>query len=271
MGTPEESAVRFAGQIPELYDTLLVPMLFDPYAVDVCSRVQLAEGSLLEVAAGTGAVTRRLAAALPETVTIVATDLNQPMLDRAAARGTTRPVTWRQADAMALPFDDASFDVVVCQFGAMFFPDKATAYASVRRVLRPGGRFVFDVWGPIDDSPLAACVRDALADVFDDPPQFLARVPHGYHDPVRIAADLAAGGFAAPPQIDVVDLRCRAASAAEASTAFCYGTPTRNDVEARDPAALDRVAERVTALITERFGATDVDAPMRALVVTVEA
>src|SRR5690349_2607472 len=119
----------FAGSIPELYETQLVPLIFEPYAADLARRVAALHPSrVLETAAGTGVVTRAMARLLPAHAELIATDLNQPMLDRAAAVGTERAVRWLQADAMRLPFDDASFDVVVCQFGVMFFPDKAHAF-----------------------------------------------------------------------------------------------------------------------------------------------
>ena len=158
----------FAGTIPELYEKHLVPLIFEPYALDLARR--LAERSparILEVAAGTGVVTRAMASALPAGVSIVATDLNQAMLDRAAAVGTARPVEWRPADAMALPFADAEFDAVVCQFGAMFFPQKAKAFAESRRVLRPGGAFLFNVWDQIAQNEFAdAVTHETSAYVF---------------------------------------------------------------------------------------------------------
>src|SRR5882672_1363712 len=144
MGSPSSDKV-FAGSIPKLYDTYLVPLIFEPYAADLVNR--LAPGSLsrvLEIAAGTGVVTRALASVLPESVSIVATDLNPSMLDQAAALGTRRPVEWRQADAMRLPFRDGAFDAVVCQFGAMFFPEKSKAFSEARRVLSAGGVFIFN-------------------------------------------------------------------------------------------------------------------------------
>src|SRR3954468_4158256 len=129
----------FSGSIAQLYEQYMVPLIFEPYAKDITRRlVPLRPSSVLEIAAGTGVVTRHLAAQLPAGVSIVATDLNQPMLDHAASIGTRRPVAWQQADAMRLPFGDGTFDAVVCQFGAMFFPDKAVAFAEARRVLRPG-------------------------------------------------------------------------------------------------------------------------------------
>src|SRR6201988_2897891 len=136
MATPDTDKV-FAGSIPKLYETYIVPLIFEPYAADLAARLASRRLTrLLEIAAGTGVVTRHLASALPESVSIVATDLNQPMLDRAAAIGTQRPVEWRQADAMRLPFPDGMFDAVVCQFGVMFFPEKSKAFTEARRVLR---------------------------------------------------------------------------------------------------------------------------------------
>src|SRR4029077_1873394 len=154
-----------------------------------------------EVAAGTGGVTRALASGLPDGVSIVAPDVNQPMLDQAAAIGTKRPVEWRQADAMQLPFRDGTFDAVVCQFAVMFFPDKVKAFSEARRVLGPGGVFIFNVWDRITENEFADTVTTALESVFpEDPPRFLARTPHGYHDRPMIGRDLAAGGFTASPQ-----------------------------------------------------------------------
>ena len=183
MSSPDTDKV-FSGSIPKLYETYLVPLIFEPYAADLVNRV--ASRSLtrvLEIAAGTGVVTRALASVLPERVSIVATDLNQPMLDHASALGTKRPVEWRQADAMQLPFQDATFDAVVCQFGVMFFPEKSRAFSEARRVLRPGGVFIFNVWDRIEENEFADTVTTALESLFpQDPPRFLARTPHGYYD-----------------------------------------------------------------------------------------
>jgi len=261
----------FAGSIPELYDTYLVPLIFEPYAADLAARLaRQPPGRVLEIAAGTGVVTRALATALPETVSIVATDLNQAMLDRAAARGTSRPVTWRQADAMALPFADSTFDIVVCQFGAMFFPEKGQAYAEARRVLRPGGLFVFNVWDRIEDNEFADVVTTALATLFpDDPPRFLARTPHGYHDPEAIKRDLAAGGFTAAPSIATIAARSRAASCERPAVAYCQGTPLRNEIEARGTARLTEATALAVEAIARRFGREAVDGKIQAHVVAV--
>ena len=271
MSAPDEAAVRFAGQIPEIYDSLLVPMLFDPYALDLGARLALADGSLLEVAAGTGAVTRRLADVLPPAVSIVATDLNQPMLDRAAARGTSRPVTWQQADVMSLPFADGSFDAVVCQFGVMFFPDRPKAYAEARRVLKPGGVFLFNAWDRLADNEFAETATDALATVFpQDPPRFMARTPHGYHERAAIERDLASGGFEKPARIATVTARSRAPSAREPAIAYCRGTPLRSEIEARDAAKLGEATDVVAKALAQRFGTGAVDGKIQAHVVSVE-
>ncbi len=261
----------FVGSIPLIYDTHLVPLTFQSYAEDLAARLRTRQPSrVLEIAAGTGVVTRALAAALPAGTAIVATDLNQAMLDRGAAVGTARPVEWRQADAMQLPFPDGAFDAVVCQFGVMFFPDKVKAFAEVRRVLGAGGVFVFNVWGRLEDSELEHAVTDALASVFpDDPPRFLARTPHGYNDPGAIARDLANAGFGAPPAITTVDMRSRASSPRIPALAYCQGTPVRNEIEARDASRLDEATNVVEAAIAARFGVGPIEGKMRALVVEV--
>ena len=228
--------------------------------------------NVLELAAGTGVVTRRLAAALPASVSIVATDLNQPMLDRAAQVGTARPVVWRQADAMQLPFGDASFDAVVCQFGVMFFPDKMHAFAEARRVLRPGGVFLFNVWDRIEESDFAVTVTDALAQMFpENPPRFMARVPHGYHDRATISRDLAQAGFATQADIATFTARSHAASPRIAATAYCQGTPLRSEIEARDASRLAEATGVAEQALMARFGSGAIDGKIQALVVSVEA
>lgn len=261
----------FAGSIPEFYETHLVPLIFEPYAADLAAR--LASKSLtrvLEIAAGTGVVTRALASALRDTVSIVATDLNQPMLDHASGLGTKRPVEWRQADAMSLPFQDATFDAVVCQFGVMFFPDKAKAYSEARRVLKPGGTFLFNVWDRIEQNEFADSVTTALQTVFpSDPPRFLARTPHGYYDKIIIERDLAAGGFTGSAEITTVTARSRAPSFTIPAIAYCQGTPLRNEIEARDRSRLGEATDAAAEAIGERFGRGAVDGKIQAHVVSI--
>jgi SAM-dependent methyltransferase len=246
MSSPNTDKV-FTGSIPGFYETHLVPLIFEPYAADLANR--LASRSVtrvLEIAAGTGVATRSLASTLPENVSIVATDLNQPMLDQAAAIGTKRPVEWRQADAMQLPFQDGMFDAVVCQFGAMFFPEKSKAFSEARRMLRPGGVFIFNVWDRIEENEFANTVTTALESLFPrDPPRFLARTPHGYYDHPAIERDLANGGFTAPSKISTVAARSRATSSRVPAVAYCQGdTATKRDRGARRLAAWRRNRHR---------------------------
>jgi len=237
-----KSDLEFTGSVPELYDLYLVPLIFDAYAADLVNRLgDLKVGSILEVAAGSGVVTRAMATGLPASVSITATDLNQPMIDYARSVGTSRPVVWQSGDAMDLPFDGASFEAVVCQFGVMFFPDRPAAFAEVARVLRPGGVFLFNVWDAIEHNEFASVVSTAVADMFpDDPPLFLERTPYSYFDEATIQTDVASGGFVAPASIEVFETRSRAQTAGVPAIAFCQGTPLRNEIEARLPSVFQR-------------------------------
>jgi SAM-dependent methyltransferase len=263
----------FAGSIPEIYDSLLVPLIFEPYAADLARRLadrRLA--SVLELAAGTGVVTRAMARTLPRDVEIVATDLNPPMIDHARAVGTVRDVEWRQADAMNLPFPDGSFDAVVCQFGVMFFPEKPKAFSEARRVLRRGGSLLFNVWDRIEENEFADVVTSSLQALFpDDPPLFLRRTPHGYCDTALIRSDLAGAGFTATPRISTIAARSLARSPQLPAIAYCQGTPLRNEITARGPSRLGEATEIAVEAIARRFGRGAVDGKIQAHVVSVES
>jgi len=262
----------FAGSVPKLYETLLVPLIFEPYAADLKNRVAaLHVSKILEIAAGTGVVTRALATLANDEMSIVATDLNQAMLDQAAAIGTARQVKWQQADAMALPFPDGEFNAVVCQFGAMFFPDRAKAFSEARRVLKAGGTFIFNVWDRISENEFADVITTELQTMFpEDPPRFLARTPHGYSDLSIIAQDLAGGGFTEAPRMATVAARSRASSARVPAIAYCQGTPLRNEIEARDASRLTEATDIAAAAIARKFGSQSVDGKIQAHVVSVE-
>lgn len=246
----------FAGSIPTFYDTLLVPLIFKDYAADLAELVAaFSPGSVLETAAGSGVVTRALAPKLGADARYVVTDLNQPMLDYAANRQTPdNRIEWQQADALDLPFEDASFDVVCCQFGVMFFSDRIAAYAESRRVLRPGGHFVFSVWDRIEENVFADEVTNAVAAVFPhDPPRFLARTPHGYHNIALIRDELSRAGFA---HIDIATRQkvSSAPSARDAAIAYCQGTPLRNEIDGRDASLLELATDRATEAIVSCHG-----------------
>ena len=270
MSDPKPDKV-FAGSIPELYDSLLVPLIFEPYAGDLARRLaKLRLSRVLEIAAGTGVVTRAMVASLSPEVNIVATDLNVPMIDRARAVGTARGVEWRQADAMDLPFPDGSFDAVVCQFGVMFFPDRAKAFSEARRVLSPGGSLLFNTWDRIEENEFADVVTASLQALFpDDPPLFLRRTPHGYFDTALIRSDLASAGFATPPQISTLAARSSARSPRVPAIAYCQGSPLRNEITARGPSRLGEATEIAAEAVARRFGRGAVDGKIQAHVVSV--
>jgi SAM-dependent methyltransferase len=191
------------------------------------------------------------------------------MLERAQRQQPQNPmITWQATNAQDLPFDDGSFDVVLCQFGAMFFPDRVRAYSEARRVLRPGGRFILNIWDRIERNEFADTVTEAAARIFpDDPPRFLARTPHGHGDPDRMQAELEAAGFAAIG-IEEIEAESRAPSARHPAIAYAEGTPLRNEIEERDAARLTDVTDHAESMITERFGAGPVSGLIRAFVAT---
>lgn len=260
----------FAGSIPEIYERFLVPLIFEPYALDLAGRIAAAQPrDVLETAAGTGVLTRALASKLPPSVRIVATDLNPPMLNQAQAKQSDgQRVTFQQADALALPFPHHTFDIVACQFGAMFFPDKVQGYREAHRVLKPGGRFHFNVWDNIATNEFADVVTEVLATMFpEDPPRFMARTPHGYCDTGQIREQLAAAGFS-QISFEAIDRRSRAASPREPAIAYCQGTPLRSEIEARDAARLEEATNKTAEAIGRRFGKGPVDGRIRAIVIT---
>lgn len=258
----------FVGPVPKLYDALMVPMVFQPYAVDMAARVAaLSPMAVLETAAGSGAVTRALAPLLPAGARYVATDLNAAMLDQAKTR-QPGAVEWAVADALSLPYGDAEFDVVCCQFGVMFFPDRSQGYAEARRVLKHGAPFIFSAWDSLAENAVPGTVWDAvLARYPDNPPQFFSKVPHGYHDADRIRADLAAAGFT-DVQVEWVTKTAEVARARDAAEALMLGTPFRMEMMARDPQGLPALVDACEAALIARYGAGPIAAPIKALVVT---
>ena len=256
----------FSGSIAAIYDSHMVPLFFAPYAVEMARRVAAHEPTaVLEVAAGTGAVTAELLRQLPKETTITATDLNQGMLDVAAARLSDRRLRLRSCDAMSLPFQDQSFDAVVCQFGVMFFPDKLTAYGEAHRVLRKGGSYFLSVWDTLDSNPFADVATRALAQAFpQDPPDFFRRTPYGYNDVAAITATLAEAGFGGITA-EQVTFPSAAPSAAHVAMALCQGTPLRSEIEQRDPQGLARATETVARALEQAFGSGPVQSTMRAV------
>jgi len=259
----------FAGSIPENYDRYMVPLIFEPFAADLARRAaSLSPSSVLETAAGTGVVTRSLTPKLSPDTSYIVTDLNQPMLEYAASRqAPDARIKWRQADALALPFENAAFDLVCCQFGVMFFPDRLSGYREAKRVLKPDGHFLFSVWDRIEENEFADDVTNALARMFpSDPPRFLARTPHGYHDTALIRSELADAGFSHV----VIETRAevsRASSPRIPAVAYCQGTVLRSEIEARDPGGLEAATNHAAAAIAARHGSGEVAAKIQAHII----
>ncbi len=260
----------FAGAIPDVYDEYLVPLIFEAYASDLASRVaERNPDDVLETAAGSGVVTRALAPLLSSDARYAVTDLNQPMLDRASKmQGADKRINWQQADALKLPYDDDSFDVVCCQFGVMFFPDRLAAYSEARRVLKPGGAFIFNTWDRIEENIFAKIVTDVASEVFhENPPVFLARTPHGYHDKSQIGKDMEAAGFSEANIVTIEELSS-ALSPRHPAIAYCQGTPLRNEIEERDASLLGHVTNLAAQAIAELHGQNWVSAKIQGHVIT---
>lgn len=260
----------FTGSIPRIYDRRLGPLLFAPYAQDLADRLAGFEGDLLELAAGTGILTAELARAAPGA-RLTSSDLNPAMLELASRKAGVEQVTWRTADAQSLPFEAGAFDLVVCQFGVMFFPDKVGAFSEARRVLRPGGRLLFSVWDRLEDNEASLVVTDAVAAAFPhDPPSFVRRIPHGWFAREVIRGTLGSAGFA-QAEIETVTLRGRAPSAEDPAIGLCQGTPMRSEIEARDPQALEGVTQAAVEAVAARFGPGPIDTKLQALIIEARA
>ena len=254
----------FAGSIPAIYDRYMVPLVFAPYAEEVARRARtFMPGHVLETAAGTGVVTEALHRALPDAE-IIATDLNGPMLDVAAQRIRSDKVSFEVADALDLRFADDSFDLVVCQFGVMFYPDKVRGNSEARRVLRDGGRYLLVIWDHVDRNHATMAAGRAVAALIPgEAGRFYERVPFRYHDPDLISQDLRAAGF---DRIDIetIELRSRAASARDAAIALVQGTPMRSDIEEVAPGQLGAATDAADAALRQFEGPDGFDAPMSA-------
>jgi ubiquinone/menaquinone biosynthesis C-methylase UbiE len=264
--TQRDRNVIFAGAIPENYDRYLGPVIFAPYAEDLAYRLKGREfARVLEVACGTGIVTRRLRDSLPLPTEIVATDLNPDMFGFAKQKFEKgENIRWQQADACALPFADGSFDVVICQFGFMFVPDKGAAMREAYRVLKGNGIFLFNVWDSLDANPFAEIAHTTIASFFDrDPPQFY-QIPFSLHESDHVRELMRNAGFEKiEPFVETKP--CRANSAMEFAIGLVRGNPVGAEAEERgvDPKTLiDAVAKQ----LTKRFGGAPFESTMQAIV-----
>lgn len=260
---------RFDGGIPENYDKGLGPHIFVDYGADMARRAaEAAPQRVLEVAAGTGIVSRMLRDALGGDAHLTVSDLNPPMLEVARAKfADGENVSFEPADATDLPFDDAAFDLVACQFGVMFFPDKDKAYREVHRVLAPGGRYIFNVWGSLDDNPFARLAQETISAFFPkDPPTFY-ELPFGYHKIDPIKDSLSAAGFE-DAEASVVKFDKEIPKAEVFAQGLVFGNPVFEEIRTRTNAEPKDVAAAVEAALIEAFGSDPGRMPLQAVVVS---
>ncbi len=258
----------FVGSIPQTYHTCLGPLLFETYARDLVARLQPQPGSrILELACGTGVVTREFARSMPADASLTATDLNETMLNVARPFvGADPRVTFRQADACSLPFDDGSFDSLVCQYGVMFFPDKVQAMREARRVLVPGGRYLFNVWDSLEHNPIPRTVHETVAAIFpNSPPDFLKSAPYGYSDRAEIERVLRAAGFT-DITAESLQFPSSAPTAEDAARGLVEGTPLLVALKDRGVTDPGDVRRAVAKALAARFGERPCRSTMRAIV-----
>lgn len=270
MTTPTSMNAAFIGSIPQTYHQYLGPLIFEDYARDLATRLQPKPNErILELACGTGIVTRRIAESLPAGATLAATDLNEAMLSVARTVVDSAPrVTLQQADACKIPFADHAFDAIACQYGVMFFPDKVQSMREARRVLRPGGRYIFNVWDSLEHNPLPGTVTNTLAAMFpDNPPVFLAKTPYGWFDRSEIERVVRAGGFTRVA-LETLEFPSIAPTAEDAARGFVEGTPNLVALQERGVTDFGPVRAAAARALAERFGERPCRATMRAIVVT---
>lgn len=260
----------FIGNIPEHYDRGLGPVIFVDYAADLARRTAACNPArVLEIAAGTGIVTRRLRDLLPAAATLTATDLNPPMLE--LARNKFQPgesVDFRQADATGLPFPDAGFDAVVCQFGLMFFPDKDKAYREAHRVLAPGGHYLFNVWDAHRHNPFGRIAHEVTASCFPaDPPQFY-KVPFSYHQMDAIKEALLDAGFT-DIEIAVLEIEKEVPDITLFAQGIVYGNPLIDQIRARGGVDPERIVDVVAQAMRAEFGADPGRMTLQAIIFSV--
>ena len=266
------SSLVFAGSTPQNYHEALGPMFFEPYARDVAGRLTLPPGArVLEIAAGTGIVTRQLLARLPADGQLVATDIGEPML--GVLQTTVSPdqrLILQVADACALPFDDSQFDAVVCQFGLMFFPDKIGALAHMRRVVKPGRQVFVSVWGSLAENPIGAIAHETIGSFFPADPPLFYETPFGLDDGATVRQLFTDAGFT-DVACDTVDVIGESASSELAARGLVSGSPVAAQIAERDASQIPAITEAVAARLQTSGGAAPMRLPMRARVFTARA
>lgn len=262
-----DASANFSGSVPEYYDSCLGPAWFDAFAVDLAQRLPARpSGDVLEIACGTGLLTRRMRERLDPTVRLVATDLSKAMLDYARGKlGDFKAIEWHEADAANLPFSDGEFGAVVCAFGIMFVPDKKAAFRQACRVLKEGGIFLFNVWDRIDENPHVAANAEVVEGLFPGDEEMRFRIPYEMHNPALLQRLLAEAHFTGV-KIETKRLQLDRVSARTIAIGQIRGTPRSLLIEKRG-VPLDEVVENVSAALARIGGADPYRGSAQALVV----
>lgn len=261
----QPSPVAFSGNIPRYYDAHLGPIFFEPFSIDVAERIgQLKPQNVLELACGTGRLTRRLAESIPAGAQLVATDINPAMIALASAKlADAASITWDVVDAHSLPYPENSFDVVVSQFGAMFYTDKIAAYAETLRALKPGGIFFMLTWDKLENNPVALTAHQTLQHFFpNDPPQFF-KIPFSYYNESQIRGELETSGFGLVHSV-LITLKGHGESALSVAKGLLQGTPTYTALMDRDETLLEPIMDEVSRRLADQFGTANIEAPVQA-------
>jgi len=262
-----EEASQFVGDIPENYDRSLGPIIFEDYADDLARRAAaIGAARVLELAAGTGIVSRKLKDALGPGAHLTVTDLNAAMLDVARSKfNSDEGVEFVPADAMQLDFSDSEIDLIICQFGVMFFPDKIAAFREALRVLRPGGSYLFSTWGPMAKNPFAQIAHEVAARLFPvDPPVFY-QVPFSYPDPAAVCEDVTAAGFH-DIEHDTVAIKKPVKDWGGFAHGLVYGNPLIDEIRRRGEVKADDVKGAIETALRDAFGPEPSLLPLEATV-----
>jgi ubiquinone/menaquinone biosynthesis C-methylase UbiE len=268
MHSPTPTA--FAGSIPENYDRYLGPLLFEPYALDLVSRIDPRQAqTVLEIACGTGRVTRHLKSTLLPSARLTATDINPDMIAVAKSALNCETITWATADAQALPFPDESFDLVVCQYGLMFVPDKPKAFAEAFRVLKNGGIFLFNTWDNIRHNSFMHTGAEVVAGFFADNPPVFFKTPFSMHDEQELYSLAAAAGFR-NVQVRLVKIECSSSNAHDIANGIVKGNPVYNEIRAGGEQDIQKIIDAVAKAIAAKHGDHPVKGSLQAFVCQAE-
>jgi SAM-dependent methyltransferase len=255
--TPATTPISWSGTFPQNYEDNL-KFIFGPYADDLANRVDLPSGNILELACGTGQVTQRLAAKLNRDVNIWATDLSPDMMAVAQQKVNAQNISWAQVDMCAIPYSEAYFDVVVCQFGLMFAPDKLKALQEIYRVLNKGGRLIFNTWGLLANNKVFQIFNETLVNLMNFDLAGAEQGPFSLQDEQAVRRLLSSAGFS-DVRLASVSKTGESPTAAQAAKGFFQGSQLAASLKEKNPA----LGDQIQAMAANEFMRQLADHPMR--------